>query len=130
MENINKYENGKIYKIVCHTTGSVYFGSTYERTLNRRLNRHEQLYKNHICNNGKYLSSFDILENNNYEIVLVEEFPCQNKNELLDREKYYIENFECVNIRVPNRTRKEYYEKFKEEILDRRYYQRLFKVLN
>jgi hypothetical protein len=50
------------------------------------------------------------------QIILVEKFPCDCKYELLKRERYFIENFECVNKIIPTRTKKEYYEKYKEEI--------------
>ena len=35
-------------------------------------------------------------------------FPCNTKLELEKRERYYIENFECVNKSIPTRTKKEY----------------------
>jgi hypothetical protein len=40
--------------------------------------------------------------------VLVEKFPCESKDELHARERYYIENNECVNKYIPNRTNAEY----------------------
>jgi hypothetical protein len=39
--------------------------------------------------------------------VLVENYPCNSKDELKARERYYIENNDCVNINVPTITTKE-----------------------
>jgi Uri superfamily endonuclease len=36
---MNKYNNGKIYKIIDNTNGNVYYGSTVQ-TLGERLSRH------------------------------------------------------------------------------------------
>jgi predicted GIY-YIG superfamily endonuclease len=42
---MNKYQQGKIYKIVCNETGDIYIGSTIEPTLARRLAKHVAKYK-------------------------------------------------------------------------------------
>lgn len=47
---------------------------------------------------------------------------------MIERETFYFDNFECVNICrpcVPLRSKKEYYETFKEEILEKakKYYE-------
>jgi fibrillarin-like rRNA methylase len=64
------------------------------------------------------MTSFKILENDNYEIVLVEILETETKQELHQRERFYIENNDCVNKNIPTRTKKEYYvdniETFKE----------------
>ena len=92
------YNLGKIYKIVDNTNNNVYIGSTCEPTLARRLAKH---ISNYNCyKNGKYsyTSSFKIFENGNYNIVLIEDFPCENKNQLYARERYWTENINCINI--------------------------------
>jgi hypothetical protein len=53
------------------------------------------------------VSSYQVLENDNYEIVLVEIAPSNDKMELHKRERFYIENNECANTRVPTRTQVE-----------------------
>ena len=103
------YSKGKIYRIVCNTTGLTYYGSTCEPTLARRLAGHVRNYK--YFKDGKkesYVSSYEILEGGNYTIVLVELFPCDSKMMLHQRERYYIKNNACVNKVVPTQTRKEY----------------------
>jgi hypothetical protein len=47
---------------------------------------------------------------------LVENYSCNSKKELETRERYYIENNECVNKNMPTRTMKEYQEENKEKI--------------
>ena len=110
------YQLGKIYRIVCNTTGLNYYGSTCEPTLARRLAGHRTAFKK--FKEGKFgnLSSFKCLENENYEIVLVEIFPCNTKMDLHKRERFFIENNDCVNRVVPTRTQHEYIIENKEII--------------
>ena len=108
------YKDGKIYQIVCDNTGLTYYGSTCEKHLSRRLSRHRNNYSDYLKNpENNYCTSFNILEGGNYSIVLVEHFPCNSKEELLQRERFYIENNECVNRNIPTRTYKEYYNDYR-----------------
>ena len=107
---------GRIYKIFCNITGEYYYGST-EQTLAQRLSVHKSNYKG--WKKGKrehYTTSYKIIERGNYTISLLEEGEFQNKDFMKARECYYIENFECVNKNVPNRTEKEWREANKERI--------------
>jgi len=117
----NKYQRGKIYKIVCDTLNLTYYGSTIEPTVAKRLTKHISNYKDYI-KNGKWgcMTSFKLFENNNYNIFLVENFPCNSRDELLARERFYIENNECVNKVIPCRTVKERYEANKESIKEKK----------
>jgi len=92
------YQNGKIYKIVCYTTGKVYIGSTTKQYLSQRLSDHIRCYRCYL-NTGRssYMRSYDVLENNNYEILLLEEYPCSSKDALHTRERFYTQSKECVN---------------------------------
>jgi hypothetical protein len=106
---MTNYQLGKIYKIVCNTTGLTYYGSTCEPTLARRLAGHIGSYRK--WKNGKKISnisSHQIFEIDDYVIVLVELFPCDSNMELHQRERYHIENNDCVNKVIPTRTREEY----------------------
>jgi hypothetical protein len=112
---MTNYRQGKIYKIVCNTTGLTYYGSTCEPTLARRLANHKTSYKCWKIGKKKgNVKSFGLLENDNYVIVLVELFPCDRKMELHQRERYYIENNDCVNKNIPTRTISEWYEDNRE----------------
>ena len=112
---MTNYQLGKIYKIVCNTTGLTYYGSTCEPTLARRLANHKTTYK--FWKSGKKIGnvkSFEVMGNDDYVIALVEPFPCDNKMELQQRERYYIENNDCVNKNIPTRTSAEYQIEHKE----------------
>jgi len=103
------YSKSKIYEIVCKNTNLKYIGSTV-KTLNERLYNHIYALKK-----GENISSKIIINNQNYIINLLEEYPCNSKKELLFRERYFIENNECVNKKVPIREKKEQKE------LDKKY---------
>ena len=100
------YQEGKIYKIINDSIpGMVYYGSTCN-TFARRIVQHKRL---------RY-SSRVLFEYGNPQMILVEKYPCNDKMELTMRERYYIENNECVNKQIPGRTDKEYREANKEQI--------------
>ncbi len=103
---------GYIYKIVCNKTKKEYYGST-KNSIHQRLQEHESHYRRFLTGKTYYLSSIDILKNNDYKISLVEN--CENNN-LKIRERYYIDNFNCVNIKTPTKTQKEWREDNKEKI--------------
>ncbi len=92
------YSLGKIYKIECMTTKLIYYGSTCEPTLSRRLAAHKGQFNQFKKNRRQFCSSFMVLNNENYEITLVETIPCISRDELNTREKYYIKNNDCVNM--------------------------------
>ena len=111
----NKYTKGKIYKIVCDTTGLTYIGSTIQG-LSSRISGHRADYKSYLNKKRtNYVTSFDILKNNNYKIILIENFPCNSKEELEREERKYIETMDCINKVIPTRTHKEYLVKYNEE---------------
>ena len=87
-ESNEKYANAKIYKITCNITGLCYVGSTCE-TLSFRLRRHEIQYKCYLKGKTNYVTSFEILEKDDYQISLLQAYPCENNQELLVREGWY-----------------------------------------
>ena len=103
----NKYSRGKIYKIVCDTTGLVYIGSTIEK-LSSRISKHRYDYKRFLNNTYHFVSSFKVLENNNYKIILIENVACNSKEELHREERKYIDTIECVNKVIPTRLTQEW----------------------
>ncbi len=110
------YNNGKIYKIIDNTNGNIYIGSTTKQYLSQRLAGHVSDYKNFINNKYHFVTSFTIIENNDYTIELIELYPCGSKDELHAREGYHIRNNECVNRIIVGRTPKEYFEDNKDTI--------------
>ena len=112
------YENGKIYKLVCNETGLIYIGSTAQKYLSIRLSGHKWDYKNYLKGKTNYITSFKVLENGNYDIILLENYSCNDKYELKARERLYIETNECVNKCIPNRTQIEYVESNKDYFIE------------
>ena len=100
------YENGKIYKIVNDELNLTYYGSTCS-TLSRRLSCHRAF--------NTTTSTILFSTETKPEIFLVEKFPCNDRMELLQRERFFIENNQCVNKALPGRTKKEYTEANKEK---------------
>tara|TARA_R110002073_G_scaffold289_3_gene2983 strand:+ start:339 stop:812 length:474 start_codon:yes stop_codon:yes gene_type:complete len=98
------YQNGKIYKITCEETKLIYYGSTVQ-TLKKRLSQHKE---------HKDKKKYTTNQMTKPEIYLVEDFPCDTKRKLETRERYYIQNNDCINRIVPTRTQTEYYQDNKE----------------
>ena len=101
------YSQGKIYKIVNDENDNFYIGSTIQ-PLYKRMYHHRS--KDHSCMSKKL--GVDIKD---CIIVLVENIQCKDKDELLRKERYYIEKYKkeglnIVNKKIPGRTKKQYYE--------------------
>lgn len=113
------YSNAKIYKIVSNVSDKCYIGSTNEPTLARRLAKHKSDYGCYKQKNKKnrFMTSFLVLEDASYSIVLLENCPnITSRDELHARERFYIETIPCVNKNIPTQTSKEYYHKHKKHI--------------
>jgi hypothetical protein len=105
------YQDAKIYKIECNETNKIYIGSTCLPTLSKRLAHHVADYKRYKeGKTKKYMSSFEVLKNNNYDIYLLENYPCNNRDELRAKEGEYIKQFECINKNIAGRTKEQFYK--------------------
>ena len=107
------YQKGKIYKLVSDHTDQIYIGSTIQK-LSQRLTKHVSDFRKGRktpCNSKK------LFELGNVKIILIENVPCDSKEELLKHERHYIETTNCVNKYIPGRTDAEYYHDNKEELL-------------
>ena len=93
------FSQGKIYQII-DDEGKRYIGSTTQRLYRR--------FSKHIHNNSdKRKCSSAKLNLEKAEITLIEAYPCDSRKELLKRERYWIEQLECVNDCMPFITREE-----------------------
>lgn len=97
------YQNSKIYKLVSNVTTDVYYGSTCCR-LSDRLSAHSIAYKRYLNGKGGRYTCFKLFAAGPVQIVLVESWPCNSKNELHARERHWIENNACVNKNLPGAT--------------------------
>ena len=69
-----------------------------EVPLARRLAKHVSDYKSYLNGKKNFISSYDIIKNGDYDIILIEKFPCNSKDELYSRESYWTKQNKCVNI--------------------------------
>ena len=110
------YQNGKIYKLVNDVDNDIYVGST-TTSLSMRKSKH--------VNSAKTRSDRCVYEHlneigwDNVKIILIENFPCDSREELVARERYWFEQLQpTLNIQCPGRNKKEwniaYYEKIKQ----------------
>jgi hypothetical protein len=105
------YQNGKVYRIICNKTGKQYIGST-TIALSARLSQHSKLFRN-----ARTCLSREVIEGGDYAICLIEDFPCDRKEQLLARERHFIETLDCVNKKVPLRTKHEWYMENRDELI-------------
>jgi len=105
------YLDGKIYKLYCNDNDMTYIGSTC-LSLERRFYLHKK--------NKRGSSAKSIIERNDCNIKLIEKYPCLTKKELLERERYWIKNTDCINKNIPLRNPNEYYYDHKENILKKK----------
>ena len=99
--------------------GKTYYGSTCD-DLEKRFNQHKRAYKSHmkrniVCN----ASSYKVVYEPDSQIELVENWPCDSKQALCERETYYIQNNDCINMikrayRSTEET-KEYQKQYRED---------------
>ena len=104
-------DKGIIYKITCNNTNKFYIGSTSNK-LNNRITQHKIQHKYYLNGKNKnYISSFEILKENNYIVEIIEQFNYNSKVELLNKERMLIytnkDNVLCVNIVGRNGTKKQ-----------------------
>ena len=106
------FRDSKIYKIVCKQSGKIYIGSTRYK-LSDRLHNH--IYD---AKRRDDLTSSEIIKGGNYEIQLIEDYPCLDNKELCEREQYWIETLECVNKNRASRDKYAYDKKHKQDNKD------------
>lgn len=95
----------KIYVIKSNNTDLVYVGSTTQ-TLEKR-------FYNHCNEKYNHTSSFKVLNFNDCFIELLEVCNISKRQE---KEKYWINQFNSVNIQIPTRTKKEWEKDNKDKI--------------
>ena len=125
-----RYQNGRIYKIVNNVDDEIYVGSTC-------LPLSKRLYYHKCDRNKKSLPCYQHLNKigwENVSIILVENYPCNSKEELLARERYHydilkpsLNGYRPFVTREEHLTnRKEYYVQNKDAICEskKEYYEK------
>lgn len=124
----------RFFAIRNHTNEKVYIGSTTQR-LSKRWKDH----KNMENKNSELYQAMDEIGIEQFYIELIEDHPCENREQLCAREGHYIRQFDSVNngynMYLTGRTRNEwrkdtnepqrYYDEHKDAVLERQkqYYQ-------
>ena len=105
----NRFVNSKIYalKSASHPE-KLYIGSTIYY-LEIVMSTLESKYKAECEGKNKYrCSSMELMKYPDCKIELLEEYPCQSREELSKRAGWYIRNTSCVNKRILGRDHKTY----------------------
>ena len=81
---MNTYQFGMIYKLQSSMTDKIYIGSTTHGY--NRFKTHKSSYiKKQI-----YRKAFELLQYPDCDMILLENYPCKDKSELLLRELYWL----------------------------------------
>jgi hypothetical protein len=116
------YQNSLVYKLECKDLEitDIYIGSTCN--FNRRKQMHKSVCTNENCKDYNTPVYQYIRQNGgwfNWQMILIEEVPCQNKKQLNRIEAKYIKELGAVlNCYIPCRTKEEiveYYKKYNKE---------------
>jgi len=127
---VRDYSKGKIYKIVVDTKEKYepYVGSTVQG-LAERMGGHRGHYKSWKKRKGSHIKSYDLFDKfgvENCKIILLEEYPCDSKMKLLQKEREWYDKIENCNEKKPFISKEElvehkkiYYEQHKEHLIEK-----------
>jgi len=119
------FNKSKIYKITNDYNNDVYVGSTCD-TLVKRFIRHKTDSKNEVKKDRPFYILMNEIGFERFRIELIEDYPCQDKYELRQREGHHIREIGTLNKRIEGRTKQEYQQDNKERF--REYHKQWFKV--
>ena len=111
------YGCGKIYTIRCRTDDTlIYVGSTIQ-SLAVRWGGHKKDSRSELCKNRLIYQTING-DWDNWYIELYELYPCSCVQELKRKEGEIIREIGTLNVRVEGRTKKEYQEEHKEQMVE------------
>ena len=87
-QRMPNFQLGKVYKLTNKIDNKIYVGSTC-KSLSQRLQGHKDKSKENPTQ--PVYAHINNIKWDNVDIVLIENYPCDTKKELLYRERYYIE---------------------------------------
>ena len=95
---MNKYKlYGKIYVVKSPNIEKIYIGSTCQRYLADRMVKHRAKETS--------ITSAEIIDAGDAYIELLENYPCESKEELLWRERFWIETLQKLKTPIANKVR-------------------------
>ena len=120
------FTNAVVYKIVCKDTDipDTYVGSTTnftKRKCSHKFNCNNQKSNGYNLQVYQFIRAHDGW--NNWDMIEIEKYPCNDSNELHARERYWIETLKSsLNKQIPTQTVKDYKQQYfqdhKSEILE------------
>jgi len=115
-------KTGRIYIIRSSCTSDVYIGST-EETLKERLRVHETDFRCYLNEKYGYVTSYELICQDDYRIELLEEMQFDEDSELIAKEQQYI----CAD---PHAVNKHLSNNITPEALRLREYNRAYHMAN
>ena len=100
------YADGYIYYYYDRKNNNVYVGSS-RQNFKKRQNDHMTDFKGYmglLNKHRNYRASFEIIIQEDYEVGILEYYPCNSKQELEKREAEWILAFQEKNINVVNKS--------------------------
>jgi hypothetical protein len=91
------YTKAKIFQLIDNTNNNIYIGTTSQK-LCQILSGLVARYKKYcLCPDKlKYHPSFEIIKNKSYQIILIDNVVCINKEELHQQQRNYIDKMQCI----------------------------------
>ena len=121
------YANSKVYIIESLEGGVHYIGSTC-CDLRKRMANHQSRYLATLNGKAQYTTACEVMDYPDARMSLVEDCPCDRKEQLDAREAHYIRhgspifspNSRCVNRTIPGRTQADRYHENREAMVAKR----------
>jgi group I intron endonuclease len=112
---MSDFQKGKIYKITNDYNEEIYIGSTCD-TLVKRFSAHKK-----ACNNdkSKHRPLYNLINEigfDRFRIELIENYPCEDRYQLRQKEGQYIRQLGTLNNTIAGRTNIEYRLENKEKL--------------
>jgi hypothetical protein len=112
------YSKSKVYTIRSHQTDKYYIGSTTQ-SLSKRFSKHKETYASYLNGKACYVSSYEILKLGDAYIELLEDVPCETKEQLHKREGELIRQYKdhVVNVNIPGRNKAMWHQEHRDQRL-------------
>ena len=101
------YQNGKNYKILNTVDDDCSVGSTTQ-PLSKRMAKHREVRNSQAKKDRLLYTKIRLLGVDDFYIELVEDYPCENLEQLRKHEGYYIREFGTLNHIIAGRTKHEW----------------------
>ncbi len=116
-----EFSKAKIYKITNDYNDDIYVGSTCDE-LTKRFSKHKADSRNPNKNNRPLYRLVNEIGFERFRIELIEDYPCQDKYQLRQREGHFIRLLGTLNVCIAGRTVNEWYIDFyaqnKEKLIE------------